>query len=306
MRQLPGGHCLVVVDNGEDRRARETVGRFGASHPSVRVNLAFSAPGNKSAALNAGIAETRTEWVAFTDDDTLPTPEWLSAAHGFLLAGTCRAFGGRVAPGVADGPLPKWLSPGRSGRLPGGGAVVSYDPMDRSGILPGTARVPYGANFFVRRDVFADHGGYDEDLWDLCGRAALGVDDGEFGVRLQKRGEPIGYCREAAVTHPVYSDRFSLTAHWRTAWRYGWRDPFVFLNPSMAIFPLFQWKTLAALQGRFVADLFRRDFAGAVDDVLKIAVILGRVAGRRSPSYRKWASMRAAETGQKEDGARIS
>ncbi len=70
-----------------------------------------------------------------------------------------------------------------------GGAYVGYEPRPASGLLDARSMVPLGANFFAMRRLFAEHGGYDEQLWDRCGKAALGVEDAEMGMRIRARGE---------------------------------------------------------------------------------------------------------------------
>jgi GT2 family glycosyltransferase len=285
-------HHVIVVDNAPDFDARKTVAEC-AAQASFPVRYLQSSPRNKSAALNVGIAAADTEWLAFTDDDTLPDPDWLVQGALFAQRGDCRVFGGRVQPAAPDVPPPAWLTPGRSGRIPLlGGAFVRYTPMTSSGLLGPSDPIPFGANVFVRRDMFRDHGGYDERLWVLCGKAALGVDDGEFGVRLKNAGEPIGYCHEALVVHPVHAERYSIWSHIKIGYYYGWRDPLVFFDAKRPVFELFRIRQLLGLGGRTVGDLIRREPAAAVSDVVDMARFVGCIAGRWSASYRKWAAMK--------------
>ena len=171
---------------------------------------------------------------------------------------------------------------------------MRYAPRPESGILAGNARVPFGANVFVRRDVFEDHGGYDEALWVLCGRAALGVDDGEFGARLQKRGEPIGYCQEAMVTHPVHHERCRLSKQLRLAWYFGWRDALVFLDVERPRVERYQLGLVVRWASRVAASLVRANRADAFRQALKAARSAGELACRLSSSYNKRAAMLGA------------
>ncbi len=292
-RKTGEAHPVVVVDNGSRLPAGPIASALSAS-TGLSIRCLASRPGDKCRALNMGIAAASTEWLAFTDDDTLPDGGWLAEGARFAAAGGCRVFGGRVLPGEPPGLLPAWLQPGRSGRFPWvGGALVRYEPMSASGRLPRSHPIPFGANIFVRRDVFAEFGGYDETLWALCGRAALGVDDGEFGVRLQSAGEPIGYCREALVVHPVHEERYSIASHLRIAYRYGWRDPLVFFDPRRPAVELFRLRQVAGLSARAAAAALRRDAAAAVSDLSDAAKAVGAVACRQSRAYREWARLRA-------------
>ncbi len=256
----------------EDRRSEVCGLRSAVSGLSVR--LLRSKPLNKCAALNVGIAAAENEWLAFTDDDCLPTEDWLVAADGFVEQGVARVFGGRIGPVPSDFGLPTWFTTGRLGLGPGHGSVVRFDPQQSSGTIPNGVRKPLGANFFCRRDVFEDYGLYDEDLWDRCGRAAIGCDDGEMMLRLDRRGEAVGYCAEAVVDHPVYGDRATLRNHLRAAFRLGYRDPIVEEDAS----PL-RW-----FLRRIVVDVLRSvvclvvwDCAAAVHYAEKTAVSWGTV-----------------------------
>lgn len=286
-----GAHEIIVVDNHPDGTARGVVERGPAAPAEVRY-LA-SRPRDKAAALNAGIAAARHGWLAFTDDDTLPDPAWLREGARVASRGEFRVFGGRVVAGIPDRPLPRWLAAGRSGRVPQVGALVAYDPAPSSGRLAPGATVPFGANIFVSRPVFAQHGGYDEGLWALCGRRALGAEDSEFGIRLVQRGEPIGYCREAVVVHPVRYDRCTLRSHLRLAYDYGWREPIVCFTPGQRLVEAYRLKLLARLAWRAAVDAARGDPAGAVDDIVRAVRCVGEVAGRLSPAYRRRASRAA-------------
>jgi hypothetical protein len=144
---------------------------------------------------------------------------------------------------------------------------------------------------FIRRDIFRDYGGYDEVLWEYCGKAALGVDDGEFGVRLKRTGEPIGYCRESKVVHPVHAERYSLGSHARIAYYYGWRDPLVFFDSSRPVVEFFRLRQIARLGCRAAVNVVRRDVAAAVCDLADVAVHVGGIVSRLSPVYRQWAAL---------------
>ena len=310
-------HRVIVADNSLGHALAGPVARAAATL-SLEVRHVGTTPFNKCAALNAGIAAADTEWLAFTDDDTLPDVRWLLEAGRFAASGVCRVFGGWIRPCYAEDlvrggesvsredakfakeerergdimsrkALPGWLVPGRSGRIPLiSGAVVQYEPMTSSGLLGPQDPIPLGANIFIRRGVFGDHGGYDEALWVACGRAALGADDGEFGIRLKARGERIGFCREAIMHHPVYAARCTFLSHIRSAFRYGWRDPFVFFDPQR---PVMEWYRLRLLAGSLMSAtgrLLTLDCGAAATDFLDVVKLCGSMAGRGSQSYRKW------------------
>ena len=298
------GHRIVVADNGPQHTAAGVVESF-AERSFVPVEYLQTAPRDKSQALNAGIRAAETDWLAFTDDDTLPDANWLKNAAEYAERTGLRVFAGRIVPGPPDKRLPRWLTPGRSGRVPRAGVLVDYAPMPASGVLDNEMPVPFGANVFVRRAVFEEHGYYDEYLWSLCGKKALGVEDGEFGVRIRSRGEPIGYSHEAVVVHPVHHDRCRLWIQIRIAYAYGWREPFVFFDAARPAIQPYLLRLAAVYLFRAAADLFRRDYAGAADGLVEAARCKGAILGRLSPKYR-WRARQIAEAARRKEAEKPS
>lgn len=280
---------IVVVDNDPAHAAESTVSECGQVSGAAVLYLQ-SRPRNKSAALNTGITQARTDWLAFTDDDVLPAEDWLVEADVCAATAKWRYFGGRIMADMAGARLPHWLSADRTGRKPATeGIFVQYAPLSATGTLGPAHPVPFGANAFARKDVFTAHGGYDELLWDICGKAALGVDDGEFGVRLKMRGEPLGYCHEARVTHPVHHDRCGLLQQVRANYRYGWRDPLVFFDPSRPLIEGYRLKLLAANCARIVLGILQARRGRSTEELLRGCRNAGALCARLSAGYRKQA-----------------
>jgi glycosyltransferase involved in cell wall biosynthesis len=287
-----GKSCPVVIaDNDPGYPAEKIVREYVLPLASPLIYLKTE-PRNKSAALNAAIQAAPTDWLAFTDDDTEPTADWLLEGQRYLELSEVRVAGGRVVPGAPSGSLPSWLVAGRSGRIPHGGYFVHYEPQSVSGILATPASVPYGANVFIHKSVFRDFGLYDEVLWRLCGKAALGVDDGEFGVRIQTAGEPIGYCHEAVVVHPVHDERISIRDHLRFAYRYGWRDPMVFFDPQRPLVEWFRFRRILVLLGEAWCDWLGGDPASALAYMGDAMKCWGGFCNRWSKQFREWREIR--------------
>jgi GT2 family glycosyltransferase len=283
-------HAIVVADNGTDRLAEAEVQSFARRSSLPGVRYLRCPPRDRCKALNAAVRAATTEWIAFTDDDTLPVPEWLSAASAYAEASGVNIFGGRVEPGKPEGPMPLWMTPGKSGHVPGHVIFVRYAPRQSSGLLGAGDRVPFGANFFARKSLFEKYGGFDETLWPLLGRAALGGDDTEFEVRVRERGERIGYCHEALIIHPVHHERCTLSDQFRLAFEYGWRDPIVFFRKDRPLIEAYRLPLLAKFGWRAFADYAGGDQAGAVDDMLKLIRCWGEMRSRWSSAYRQRAA----------------
>jgi len=80
---------LVVDDGSTDRTAA-----IAASYPNVEVLQ--QANGGSYKARNAGIRRSRSEVLAFTDDDCRPDPDWLSIGIQTLLDSKADLVGGAV------------------------------------------------------------------------------------------------------------------------------------------------------------------------------------------------------------------
>lgn len=271
---------IVVVDNGPGGLA-ESAARDVVAPSTVPVKVVRSRPRDKSAALNRGIAEATGEWLVFTDDDCLPAEAWLQRAAVYRMSSGVDIFGGRVIAGKPDFPLPRWLMPGRSGRVPGGTTFVRYAPLRESGVLGARLTVPFGANVFVRDRIFRRYGGYDEALWQRCGAAALGSEDAEFGMRVRAAGERIGYCAEAVVVHPAYKERATLRNQVRHAYHSGIREAILFpADPNRPSVP-YLVKDMVTAAGRAVGHLAIADSAAAVHEMMNALKSLGELRGRR-------------------------
>ena len=289
VRAAGGGHPVVVVDNGARAPAAATV-EEQARKTGMPVRYLTSPPSDKTRALNAGIAAAGTDWIAFTDDDTVPDPTWILEGLRFAERGGFRIFGGRVIPGQPDRPLPRWLTPGRSGRAPGIGVFVGYEPLPASGRLGPRDTIPFGANIFVRKEVFERYGGYDESLWALCPGWPVGVEDTEFGYRVRAAGEPVGYCREAVVMHPVHHELCSRREHFRRAYYDGWRQPLIFFDPKRPVLEAYRLRLILRHLGGALADQLRDDPAGAAYHLVELLRVAGALVGRWSGAYRQRAA----------------
>jgi GT2 family glycosyltransferase len=277
---------VLLCDNHPDYTAEAVTNVWHSQY--LHVRHLRSRERCKSAALNVGIIAAQTKWLVFTDDDCLPTSSWLVEGIRFIKSDKYRIFGGRVTAAQPTSKLPKWLTPGKSGRIPGIGVFVNYDPLPASGQLGSKDTIPFGANLFAHRDVFARYGKYDEELWDLCKGWPLGVEDTEFGCRVRKAGEPVGYCRESVVVHPVNHDRGLIRLHLHRAFYEGWRQPLIFFDAKRPWFEPYQARLIIGHLLGALADSTKNDPAGALNHIVEMMRVIGAMQGRWSQAYKRW------------------
>jgi glycosyltransferase involved in cell wall biosynthesis len=142
---------LTIIDQSTDDLTREAVEKMAADEPRLRY-VHSSEPG-LSKAYNNGIRRTTGEILAFTDDDCVTDPDWISrivaafAAEpdGDLLYGRVIAFGGTTEDNA--------LTP-----------ALELDHPERLAKGEGFRVFGMGANFAARRRLFDRAGYFDEML----------------------------------------------------------------------------------------------------------------------------------------------
>lgn len=140
---------VIVVDQSDDDRTGEVVRGIAVTDP--RVRYVHTLPPGLSRAYNVGAGLASAAVLAFTDDDCVAAPNWISAIdRAFAAEADADMLYGTVA-------LPEALR-GHDGEVP----VLPIERAER--IEPGgTFRVyGMGANFALRRGLLERLGGFDE------------------------------------------------------------------------------------------------------------------------------------------------
>jgi peptidoglycan/LPS O-acetylase OafA/YrhL/glycosyltransferase involved in cell wall biosynthesis len=177
---------LLVVDQSDDDRTGATVRDLQHTHANLRYLHTDKA--GLSRAYNIGIRETTGEVLAFTDDDCVAPADWLeSIAHAFKADDQVDMLYGQVL-------LPAALA-GHSGEVPTLGIARAEHLNRRNGF-----RIyGMGANYAVRRSLFARIGGFDEALGG--GGPLKSSQDFDFQYRAYLAGATVALRPEVKVDH---------------------------------------------------------------------------------------------------------
>lgn len=182
---------VIVVDDGHSDATQRVVSIAAAQWPPGRLRYLRPLKGRGPAvARNCGWSAARASLVAFTDDDTLPSPDWLAQGVRALRASPgCAALGGRVV-------VPRQEPGRRAARAP-----TDHERMTRG--LEGARFVT--ANAFVRRSALMQVHGFDERF-----RRAW-REDSDLEFRLERQVGPVGRCEDAVVLHPVRDEPWGVS-----------------------------------------------------------------------------------------------
>jgi glucosyl-dolichyl phosphate glucuronosyltransferase len=244
---------VKVIDSGSRDEQRRALERLVGGLPAVEL-VRIDEPG-VSLARNKGISETNGEWVAFLDDDAIPSADWLENAQRLmsLVPEECAIIAGAVFPEfpeAASRPLGKRWS-----------QMLSL--VQRSGEGDCTASCSMvAANVLFRRSALVDGGGFSTAL----GRHATTLLSGGEKL-LQEQLIALGwsawYSDRLKVRHKISAER--LTRKWilRRAYWDGLSDHRISVLNARKPNVLEAWKVLAktlALSPLYFAGTPRNEF----------------------------------------------
>ena len=165
-------HEAIVVDDASTDETAAIAGRYG-------VTVIAAGGDGPSRARNLGAAAAGGDWLAFTDADCFPRPDWLAAATA-------------MEADVVQGPVVPEREPG---------------PFERTVSLAHPSPLYETANLVVRREWFDRVGGFEAWLLPLASKE-LG-EDVWLGWRLRRAGARLAWAPDAIVEHAVF-DRDAL------------------------------------------------------------------------------------------------
>ena len=173
---------INVCDDAGSDETRAQVDHWGSRHVTAIRYIRGDTPQRGPAAMrNGGWRAARAPVIAFTNDDTIPDPDWVRQGLIALEDDGADAASGRVVVPVTD------------------------DPIDSEHDAVGLESAGFvAANCFCRRAVLLCLGGFDPRF-----RAAW-REDSDLFFRLIKHGFDVVHAMDAVVVHPVRPEPWSV------------------------------------------------------------------------------------------------
>ncbi len=216
----PDAFEVVLVDDGSTDDTAAVAEAHGARVVRSPQSLG---PG---AASNLGVAHANAEAIAFTDDDTIPAPDWIERGLAALDASPSGLVGGHIELLLAEHPT-----------VP---ALVDYGRgyLDQEGyVADGFAAT---ANLWARRAVLQELEGFNAG-------AAWQTHDRDFGERARAAGLTIVYAADTVVAHPTrdrardlakVAYRLGLGAAWLRRGSFGAQTEHARMAPAELLDPV--------------------------------------------------------------------
>ncbi len=188
---------VIIVDDGSDRPLDVLVKSYDNE---MELNLIRQANAGPATARNTGANAAKGQYLAFTDDDCTPEPNWLLALENGFLETPNALLGGKTINALPD-------------NLYSTASQLLIDYIyEYYNIDSGQAQFFASNNFAVSRELFNQVGQFD-----ITFPLAAG-EDREFCDRWLFSGYFLYYVPQAIIYH---SHHLSLSRFWRQHFNYG-------------------------------------------------------------------------------------
>jgi len=176
----PGSFQVLVVDDGSEPALSLDPARWASKFDLKLLRQNNTGP---AGARQRGVAEARGEFLAFTDDDCLPTPTWLEKLVVALRENPEAMVGGSTFNG-----LKKDLFAETSQLI----LEMVYEHFNRD---PENSYFFASNNIALRRDRYIASGGFDPDF------DSPAAEDREFCDRWRMQRRPLLWKNDALIEH---------------------------------------------------------------------------------------------------------
>jgi GT2 family glycosyltransferase len=200
---------LKVIENSADISISQSLAK--KYNEMSNIDVIYSSPNGLSRARNMGLSISKTEFVAFTDDDCILGKNWLEEILEAFKAYNADVVTGPIIGVYPDLSAPSFLTPLLEEAL----ALKNFGKRNR--VLEASESV-FGANMAFKRSSLAEVK-FNEQLG-RTGRNLLSGEDSEFQEKLRSKHLIFAYAAHAKIYHQIERER--LEPEWfikRFAWQ---------------------------------------------------------------------------------------
>lgn len=211
LKEPNNGWKLIAIDNASTDDTLKILQSYTKQLP---LQILYQPKRGKNASLNLAIPHFEGNLIIFTDDDIIPTPQWLIAYE--ILAHShpeCSFFGGRVVPYWSDPPPKEVIN-----SIPLGPAFAIHPSNISDG--PVNPNMIWGANMAVRHYIFDAGYRFDETIGPKKGNYIQGSEVA-LTFRLNKFGFSNWFSNDIIVKHQILSYQYTSKWIWGRAKRFG-------------------------------------------------------------------------------------
>jgi glycosyltransferase involved in cell wall biosynthesis len=227
--------AILLVDSASSADAAAELDRLAAANAARVIRLDDL---GVSLARNAGAWATRTQFIAYIDDDAIPATDWVET----ILTATAQPgrppalIGGRILP-KWEAPLPAWWPASLRGVL----SIIEHEGRGeyRTASVP-KGLEPYAANMVVHVLSLLAAGGFGGGAG-RYGHSLLSDEEVQLAWMLQDAGYSVRYDSRIVVHHQIQARR--MEPAWLLSRMY-WQGASTVLTRRLLQHPEAVWREL--------------------------------------------------------------
>jgi glycosyltransferase involved in cell wall biosynthesis len=201
---------VIIVDNNSTDNTKEVYTFWRQSNTNGQFSFISETKQGASFARNTGAAIAKGEWVCFMDDDAVATTDYVKNIikhiqdQPFIVG-----FGGRIIPKYIPAE-PKWMSYYVSS------LVGNFDYAPTACAFE-NGKYPLESNMIVKKSVYDQIGGFNENLPGVVGTLRIGGEGKELFYKIIALGHTIYYDPSICVHHVVEVKKLTSEYMYRVA-----------------------------------------------------------------------------------------
>lgn len=210
--QSSGLDCfeVIIVDNNSTDNTKEVYTHWRETNPNGQFTFITETKQGASFARNAGACIALGEWVCFIDDDAIATQHYVeNILKHIQKKPEAVGFGGRIIPKYVPAE-PKWMSFYVSS------LVGNFDYAPTACAFK-NGKYPLESNMIVKKSVYIQIGGFNEQLPGVVGTLRIGGEGKELFYKIIALGHTLYYDPTICVHHVVEVKKLTSEYMYRVA-----------------------------------------------------------------------------------------